>query len=516
MLVAAASCEQYKILVLLPMAGKSHKNVFIPLVEGLAARGHDVTVISAFKPAKIIPNLTEIAIEANQHEMGGKKPPTDGGGPPAKKQEMIFQKILGRSPLIVFKGMFGTIEATCKNFLNFPTTKAMIEKGKTFDLVIVQGFVNECAVVVGTMVGKTVIYLSPPAIPGINIGATPRPPSIVPTTLIGIPAKMDFFQRLQNTVYSVAMLWSYDYYMVCKMQSTVSEILPQAPTISEALKQISFVLYNADPVLTAPHPGMSTVVAVGGMHCKDAKPLPKDFEDFIQTSGDDGFIYFSLGSGFPSTMLPEEIRQAFVSTFSRLKQKVIWKYEDVLPDQPKNVMITKWAPQQDVLGHPKIRLFISHGGLLSMQETVYHGVPVVGIPLFGDQPGNVFRIMDLKLGEQLSFDNISEAIVYSTINKVLNDKDYATNMKKYSAIFRDQPQTPLDRAIFWTEYVLRHGGAPHLRPAAEDLNFFQYFLLDVLAVLLLLLVVVTWVAVKLLKTGMNYLRKNPKSLKKNN
>jgi glucuronosyltransferase len=56
-------------------------------------------------------------------------------------------------------------------------------------------------------------------------------------------------------------------------------------------------------------------------------------------------------------------------------------------------------------------------------------------------------------------------------------------MKKLSAVIRNQPQSALDRAIYWTEYVIKHKGAPHLRSAAADLPWYQYLLLDVLFVL---------------------------------
>ncbi len=100
----------------------------------------------------------------------------------------------------------------------------------------------------------------------------------------------------------------------------------------------------------------------------------------------DGFIVFSLGSIVKASHMPESVRVAFVKTFAKLKQKVIWKWEkdEGMSDLSDNVKLVKWLPQQDLLGHPNIRLFITHGGLLSTEEAVYHGVPVLGMPVFGN------------------------------------------------------------------------------------------------------------------------------------
>ena len=65
---------------------------------------------------------------------------------------------------------------------------------------------------------------------------------------------------------------------------------------------------------------------------------------------------------------------------------------------------------------------------------------------------------------------------------------YRENAQSLSRIYRDQPLTPLQQAVYWTEYVIRHKGAPHLRSAVLDLAWYQYFLLDVIAVLALVVV----------------------------
>ena len=55
--------------------------------------------------------------------------------------------------------------------------------------------------------------------------------------------------------------------------------------------------------------------------------------------------------------------------------------------------------------------------------------------------------------------------------------------------FRDRPMSPLDTAVYWTEYVVRHKGAPHLKTAAVHMPWHQYLLLDVTAFILLVFAV---------------------------
>jgi glucuronosyltransferase len=59
---------------------------------------------------------------------------------------------------------------------------------------------------------------------------------------------------------------------------------------------------------------------------------------------------------------------------------------------------------------------------------------------------------------------------------------YSENAQRLSRIFSNQPLAPLEKAVYWTEYVIRHKGAPHLQSAVLDLAWYQYFLLDVIAV----------------------------------
>ena len=98
-----------------------------------------------------------------------------------------------------------------------------------------------------------------------------------------------------------------------------------------------------------------------------------------------GKIFFqpwqvSFGSVLTGSDMPDGIRLALLDVFGRLKQRVLWKWEtETMADKPANVMLSKWLPQQDILGHPKLRLFVSHGGQSSCQESLCHQKPMVSV-----------------------------------------------------------------------------------------------------------------------------------------
>ena len=135
----------------------------------------------------------------------------------------------------------------------------------------------------------------------------------------------------------------------------------------------------------------------------------------------DGVILFSTGSVIKSKEFPEEMKKEILKAFSRLKYDVLWKFEEDLPQLPKNVKISKWLPQSDILAHSNIKLFITHGGLLSITEAVARGVPIIGIPIHVDQPANMLHATTAGFAITLDFDNLSADLLYDTIMEVANN-----------------------------------------------------------------------------------------------
>nr|XP_023027892.1 UDP-glucuronosyltransferase 2C1-like [Leptinotarsa decemlineata] len=142
-------------------------------------------------------------------------------------------------------------------------------------------------------------------------------------------------------------------------------------------------------------------------------------------------------------------------------------------------MISNWLPQQEVLAHPNTVAFIGHGGLLGVMESVYFGVPILGIPTYWDQYKNIEDVVRRGMAVKLNLHDLTEETFSNALNEILNNPKYRDNAKLRSKIMQDQPVKPLDEAVFWVEYVIRHKGAPHLKSAALHLTWYQKYLIDI-------------------------------------
>lgn len=74
-----------------------------------------------------------------------------------------------------------------------------------------------------------------------------------------------------------------------------------------------------------------------------------------------------------------------------------------------------------ILAHPNCKLFISHGGLLSTTETINFGVPVLALPVFGDQKMNAVRITSKGFGLTISFSELTEERLRNDLDELLGN-----------------------------------------------------------------------------------------------
>lgn len=75
----------------------------------------------------------------------------------------------------------------------------------------------------------------------------------------------------------------------------------------------------------------------------------QDLEKYINES-EHGVVFMSMGSLFKGTTFPVDKQQHFLNAFSKISQRVIWKWESEMMDgKPPNVKLIKWAQQRSLL-----------------------------------------------------------------------------------------------------------------------------------------------------------------------
>ncbi|KAG8274418.1 UDP-glucuronosyltransferase 1-1 [Homalodisca vitripennis] len=477
LLAIAANCaSSARILAVLPCPAKSHQYVNQATLKALAARGHQIVSYSPFTLDKPVPNYTEIHIENKM---------ADGGGQMTLE---VFKSFLDASPVGAAKVLWSYTDVVLGNTFKDENIKKLIDSNENFDLVVLETlFTQEAVVAFGHRFKAPVVNVHTFGSfgPVNSVSGNPLSLAYIPDYSFPYSDRMSLYERFLNA-YSVLSSLHYYYSTYLPRQEAIARSAfkdPSMPPLVDMLLNTSLTVTNINPYAHYSHPNSPNVVPVGGIHLSsERKPLPEAMKEFLDDAKL-GVIYLSLGSVVPENILPQEFFDNFINAFRRLPYKVLWKTTISITQLPEKILTSKWIPQQDVLAHQNIVLFITHGGLLSQHEAINAGVPVICIPIMGDQPMNAKFYEAREVGVKLNFNDLSEETIYTAVTTVLNTTKYKDNMARLSHLYRDQPNSPADRLVFWVEYLLRHGGAPHLRPASALLPWYQLYLIDILVLL---------------------------------
>lgn len=326
-------------------------------------------------------------------------------------------------------------------------------------------------------------------------------PAFVPGHDLLYPVKMSFIQRAHSALIHTMELMTSKFYLVPMVDKIQRKALPNVPYLEDIEKTIKLHLLNTQPVSDYRLPVFSNFKLVGGVQIKKPKALPVELKE-IADSATNGLVLFSLGTNVRSDKLGEEKILKIIRALGRLsKYTFLWKFEthENLPIAlPKNVKIQPWMPQNDVLAHPNTKLFISHCGLLSTQEALWYGVPILAFPIFADQPQNAFRLKELGISETLSIYDFTEEELYKNIKDMIENPKYQKKVQSVSSALRDQPMTPIEEATYWTEWIIRHPDV-ELGSPVVDLNILARHSLDVFALFFLIFLVFLYFEFKIIR-----------------
>lgn len=111
-----------------------------------------------------------------------------------------------------------------------------------------------------------------------------------------------------------------------------------------------------------------------------------------------------------------------VETLSLLPYKVLWKFESENGlNTSDNVLVKKWFPQQDVLNHKNVKVFVTQGGFQSAEEAMHYRVPMVVLPMIADQHQNAKSIQELGIGITLDVENFTSEDLKEAIVEVMQN-----------------------------------------------------------------------------------------------
>ncbi|XP_072496834.1 UDP-glucuronosyltransferase 1A3-like isoform X5 [Notamacropus eugenii] len=398
---------------------------------------------------------------------------------------------------ILFKKLSEMYFSFCMDlFYNKELLKSLEEAH--YDAVLTDP-VSPCGALVAQYLSIPAVYFLRGVPCGIDTESTqcPDPPSYVPRVTTENTDQTTFLQRVKNILYLLLQNMICQVYMK-PYDILTSELLKTDMNIVDVLHHGSVWLFRMDFVMGYPKLIMPYMVFIGGINCGNAKQLSQEFEAYVNASGEHGVVIFSLGSMVSEIPMAKSMEIA--EALGTIPQTVLWRYTGTPPPNlAKNTKLVKWLPQNDLLAHPKTRAFITHAGSHGVYEGICNGVPMVLMPLFGDQMDNAKRMESRGAGITLNVLEMTSADLSKALKAVINDKSYKENIMRLSALHKDRPISPLDLAVFWVEFVMRNKGAPHLRAAAHDLNWIQYHSLDVIAFLLAIVLTVVLIVVKSLK-----------------
>ncbi|CAK9820999.1 UDP-glucosyltransferase 2 [Anthophora plagiata] len=489
--------NKLNILAIFAHPGKSHFDVFKPLLEELARKGHDLTVISHFprnekaKATEPLPNYKDISLYTEKNGI---------------LVNVVDLHNIEDSYLKIFRDLYMLhymSGLSCELCLSSQAVKELIDSKPKFDVILVESFNTNCFMTLVYKLNAPSIQISthqlmPWAIDDLGLSHESQ---YIPAMFTRLPRPMNLLERTLNTVTTNFLSLVFHTIYNWRDHSLAEKYYgPGIPSLQSVSNNASLMMVNTHYTVHGSILYPPNVIEVGGIHISPkVKPLPKEIKKFLDDAHD-GVLYFNLGSMVKMASIPKDKLEVLLNVLRSIPRKVIWKWEtDDIPNIPSNVLVQKWLPQYDVLNHPNVKCYFGHGGLLGLTEGVQSGVPMVLMPLYGDQYQNAIAAQARGVALVVKFGTLNERDLRHAIDEIFNNTSYRENAKKLSKAFKDRPSQPLDTAVWWTEYVGRGDGLPYIRSERANMSWCQRNLIDVATLLVAVSLLVLYLSYRVFK-----------------
>ncbi|CAL2042405.1 unnamed protein product [Caenorhabditis brenneri] len=486
----------YKYLIISPIYSFSHVKFMSNIADKLADHGHEVVVfqqqiLESLRDKKVIsnPSIKVINYEANEK---GKEFYKTRAKSTVSKYWTTNQAATPWAADQFAESMSKDLEHMCLQVFRDQSLHAQL-KSENFDVFISEPF-DPCGLYLGD-------YLRIPT--SIVAMASSRIDPI--QWAVGQPSGMNFIPGPDSIYGKESGIWDrinniWMFFMRTRMFRNVywnllntirAETGVSIRNIDEIVADSAFLFYNSNPYLDFPFPSLTKCVPIGGFSMNVSSWRNEKLSDRLNKILDEKkkTVYISFGSVIRSIDMPEEYKNGIIGMMKTMPNVTfIWKYEDENDEKikrriPDNAHLMNWLPQPALLADSRISLFVTHGGLGSVMEVAYAGIPAITVPLLFDQPMNgevlrrhggaeVYSKLDMKDSKKLA----------EVIQRMLSDPGYYTKAKRLSNLLQKQPIDPVERLIKHAEFAAEFKKLPELDPYSRQLSFVEYFFLDICAI----------------------------------
>ncbi|CAP21302.2 Protein CBG24768 [Caenorhabditis briggsae] len=325
--------------------------------------------------------------------------------------------------------------------------------------------------------------------------------------------KMTMLEIIGNTLQMILPA----YFSKMRFEEELKMIEPYyngTKTWRKHLEGVAFNMVNSNRYLDYASPTLPKTVFIGGMQVNTNKngkvKLYEDWDDLLNQRKQN--VLVSFGSNAFSSDMPDEFKKTFLEVFASTPDVTfIWKYEEAnatLASHLKNVKLTTWMPQNDLLADPRLTLFVTHGGLGSSIELAHQGKPAIVIPLMADQPRNAHMLTRHGGALQLGKSDLNDPeIIRNAIRDVLENKVYQENAERLAKILKYQPYSPADVVLKHCDFAVKFGPLDTLQSEGRHLNLFQFYSYDIFVVLFLIVLSIIVIIVLIFTVCLRFFRK---------
>lgn len=485
LILALAKCLEFaysaNILLIFPTPSLSHQVALQGYVEELASRGHQLTIITTnvIKSLESNRNVTQIDLH-------------DSYGVMKKKINSIT---FSRTPdeLTTVEASLPVIEAYLKFQLeNFEVVKLIKNtKNKMFDVIVLEHSFNHPYLAFAEVYDSPVIAITTTEASNEihqRFGNVMNPLIHAEESLF--PFSHDGDMSFQERWESLKFYVKFQLFTKSRYQQAYNDLIREhfpnvKKHVTELEERIQLLLLTTSPVMGYSRPMLPNAIQIGSMHIKPAKLIrDKQVKQFLDKSKK-GVIVVSLGNLVRSKDLSFDLKAVFLNIFKNTSSDILWKYEDdSLGVELSNLMtVNRIQQQSDVLAHPNVKLFITQGGKLSVEEAIERGVPMIIIPLTAEQTSNARRLVNKNVAHHLELCKLNENTLNAAIDEMV-ESSIRQNVEILRNLLNDKPMNGRELAVWWTEYITRHRDKKNFDYPGKFVPFYAKFGLDFVAVAL--------------------------------